>query len=623
MSVKIYTVDYGGSPVSEDGDMDNPVIFKSPAAGSTIETKFWLRHEILSGPGAESSTGISIDPIDVGGTDENTWLSVANDSAGVPGTYASAGASKSLGDVTLGNLVPFWVKAIVPSNASARGAKDDLRLALTATSTTNTERFSLTTGTFVNCEYSPEDGRINFESSGVWTSDWINLGTITSITEATLDITAPFHYVSYRTSTDGTELNATAWFENVNDLDVSKPYIQIRVSVTDTSVVFDDFNRVDQIPPGVSTSGHTWQPVSGTWGVSSNKLYSTSSGDGEYMSIPYVDSDMYVEATITTLPSSGDAIWLVARYTDANNNFIAGVVGNGQYSIYKRISGSYTLIYNSSTGIFTAGDKLGFSVQGGSLKVYKNDVLQITQTDNTVPLGTNAGVRKNNSNIWRLDDFTVRAAFEQTSSSFIESAEIKYKGTQTYNFDVRIYHGPDTPQLIDPEDGDSTPYFSPELTALVHNADQIEWQFDTSTTFSTANLSQWTSTAVNDQDNVSQPPGTDRPAGTWYWRARSIKSSVAGNWSDYRVLTIIPVTPAPVCMSFHCNVGIAIDNVLDNPAFIPVNCNVGNYFTPLDDPHIMYLHGNVELGTGIVIYPIQDDTYPAKLIFGGAEDTIS
>ena len=121
MSIRIYQSTLRSSATSENGEITSPIIFKFTQAGGNEERQLFLRHDVLAGEGAESSTAVIIDPIDLATSsgDQSTWIQVAADVAGSPGTYAAAGASKNLGDVNLGATVPFWIKATVPANTES------------------------------------------------------------------------------------------------------------------------------------------------------------------------------------------------------------------------------------------------------------------------------------------------------------------------------------------------------------------------------------------------------------------------------------------------------------------------------------------------------------------------
>lgn len=70
---------------------------------------------------------IVIDPTDISGGDESSYIQLAQDNAGSPGTYQSAGANLTMADIndTLGK--PFWVKITTPSLGTTQN-KTDLQL---------------------------------------------------------------------------------------------------------------------------------------------------------------------------------------------------------------------------------------------------------------------------------------------------------------------------------------------------------------------------------------------------------------------------------------------------------------------------------------------------------------
>lgn len=75
-------------------------------------------------------TLIVIDPTDISGGDESSYIQLAPDNAGTPGTYQAAGANLSMADIndTLGK--PFWVKITTPTLGTTQN-KTDLKLNVT------------------------------------------------------------------------------------------------------------------------------------------------------------------------------------------------------------------------------------------------------------------------------------------------------------------------------------------------------------------------------------------------------------------------------------------------------------------------------------------------------------
>lgn len=106
----------------------NPITTQHPVTGSTVETKHYLFNDDTT----KYYQNITIDPTDSTNTDESTWVYLALDNAGVPGTYQAAGAALSMANIgaagsgdTTGK--PFWVKVVTPSGQSVQN-KSDIKL---------------------------------------------------------------------------------------------------------------------------------------------------------------------------------------------------------------------------------------------------------------------------------------------------------------------------------------------------------------------------------------------------------------------------------------------------------------------------------------------------------------
>jgi hypothetical protein len=113
--------------VSTDGT--NPITTQHPITGSTVEGKYFLFNDNA----AKRYESITIDPTDTTSTDESTWVYLAPDNAGSPGTYLAAGAALTMANISDSNVgKPFWVKVTTPSVADSQN-KTDIKLTVTGT----------------------------------------------------------------------------------------------------------------------------------------------------------------------------------------------------------------------------------------------------------------------------------------------------------------------------------------------------------------------------------------------------------------------------------------------------------------------------------------------------------
>jgi hypothetical protein len=542
--------------------MTAPLIFKNPNTGGTQEKRLYARHGVLSGPDADSSLGVVIDPVDLAGSDESTWMFLAPDSSGSPGTYGAASASLSLGNISVGQIVPFWLKLVVPANNES-GPRDDLALKLTATTTNLKVSLDISSGTTSKFTYVAGtglflDGDLGY---GYWISPWMNT-TFSAITGMEIVSTGSAVISSYRTSTNGTDATATAWVNNPADVPAAS-YIQVRLEVT---------------PGFAATEGlaHTWYSDS-TWTT-------------------LVNSDINIPYGITPLFDSEKWVGFFKAPTAGTYNFYASVddlwyltIGN---VVYVNGSGTSSVNVNLTAGNHVIEYKYKNTGGGRALAAYITPPSQIQRPVAFSDFYNDVGVY---------------------ADTAITSAKLIYRGTNAgTNFDIRVYNGPDTPTLISPTNGFTTTDFNPPLTAMAVNCDAIQFQLDNVVTFDSSYLQSWEAAATGGIPVTSQSPNFDRPAGIWYWRARAKLNGIYSAWTDYRIITILPFSTNPQFIYLNTQIGIeAHDSQVDN-RFITLNVNIGETHDSILDNRYLYLNTNIDLGIGQIIYPIQDNTPTRK-----------
>lgn len=103
----------------------SPLTTQHPIAGSTVDTKVYLRNDDAT----KYYTTISVDPQDTTATDESTWVFLAPDSAGSPGTFGVASAALSMADIGVAGTgdttgKPFWVRVTTPSVGTTQNKTD-------------------------------------------------------------------------------------------------------------------------------------------------------------------------------------------------------------------------------------------------------------------------------------------------------------------------------------------------------------------------------------------------------------------------------------------------------------------------------------------------------------------
>lgn len=571
------------------GDFTNPIKFKQRNAGGVEERQLFLRHTILAGDGAEFSADVIVSGNDISqiGDDVSSWVQIAPDNNGVAGTYGAGGAGVNLGNINLGDTVPFWVKMTVPVTEEV-GAREDLALNVDIGQTNTLNKdidFALGT-THGDCSNDIANGRIKFAWTGpgdygYFLSEWMDLTSAISISGANVSASGAVFVLSYRTAEDDSGTNPTNWVTDAEDVDLSvNNFLQIRIEI---------FGQQD-ISPRKGLTRKVWLNTS--WSGSPQYTdygYLPHSGNPAN---PYATTNYSIECTgYIYLPVSG-------TYTFKTQSDDPGTwsIGGSQ------MTNANVSTHTSSPTYFAAGWYSVFMrhMQGGGGYYFYNWI--------TVPGAAERPVT--------IDDFTDgRDPVSNTAQkfSYINSIDINYVAPYEENFDIQFFIGPATPELIEPEDGFQTQDFNPPLTVMSIQADFIQFQMDMINTFDSEHLVTWEAAAISEQDVTSQSPYFDRQSGIWYWRARAKFDGVYGNWADYRVFTILPFFSND--MFLYMNVNSGFDFNIEQPRYYYLNINVGQEVANLYFTRHVYLNVNVGTGAGEVIYPLFDKTPTRKTTF--------
>lgn len=175
-----------------------------------------------------------------------------------------------------------------------------------------------------------------------------------------------------------------------------------------TGIVQDSFDRADSATLlGVADSGQTWQPLSGTWGISGNKSYEVTNGGGDKFSvIDSTVSNCTIECEI--LWRTGGIIGLLCRAIDVNN-LIFTFIQSGNMTLAKKVGGAYTSLgIYSFTPVDGTTYKVKIVLSGNNITVYLDDVSRITTNVTEHVTNTKHGLFKNSaSNNQRFDNFYI------------------------------------------------------------------------------------------------------------------------------------------------------------------------------------------------------------------------
>jgi hypothetical protein len=137
-----------------------------------------------------------------------------------------------------------------------------------------------------------------------------------------------------------------------------------------------------------------------------------------------------VQFTVTVLPSDADnPSWLVARYTDASNYYVAGTNGAANAAdkkLVKNVAGVRTELASGDSAD-TIGDVFKFQVRNATKKLFRNGVELLSTTDNALTSTGSAGVAWGNagtvatddvSGITRLDNYSVDEVAGAATTAF-------------------------------------------------------------------------------------------------------------------------------------------------------------------------------------------------------------
>lgn len=196
------------------------------------------------------------------------------------------------------------------------------------------------------------------------------------------------------------------------------------------TLLSDTFTRADSTTsPGTPDTGGPYTAVTGTWGISSNKLYVPTAGATNVLTVPAA-ANLTAQVTVTGTSSFGTFGGLVFRYVDASNYWY-WVTNAGYYgpTLYRRVAGSNTQLTNQFGSTWTDNFTLKVEAYGNAIYCSVNGALKVVLDDGTFSTATTAGFLTNNSSTApRLDDATF-ADLSAHPSSLNGSSNIHvYKG---------------------------------------------------------------------------------------------------------------------------------------------------------------------------------------------------
>lgn len=181
----------------------------------------------------------------------------------------------------------------------------------------------------------------------------------------------------------------------------------------------DDFNRANNTgSPGSPAVGGPYTPNTGTWGISANQLYlSSTTSPANYLLVPGA-SDVDFTATLPLAQSglAGPHSGIVWRALDAANNINISRASTGTFNVSRVIAAVATQI--SAEFLSLAGDVVRVVCYGRFMWLYHNSILIWTQEDTRYDPANNTkiGFRNGQVNSGRWDSaLAIDATADPTS----------------------------------------------------------------------------------------------------------------------------------------------------------------------------------------------------------------
>jgi|SRR5215831_13857002 len=175
----------------------------------------------------------------------------------------------------------------------------------------------------------------------------------------------------------------------------------------------DNFNRADTTNNinGPSDAGSSWSQLSGTWGISSNQAYKSSTGSQEICVLEANAAVVTLQVTLSFLTGGATDLGAVVRVSD-NSNYILAVYNHATSTVafYTNIAGSFTQLNSASPVAYAQGDVMVVDADAGdNLTMKKNGATVLTATSSFNNTATKHGLRMNGDPAASIgwDDFSI------------------------------------------------------------------------------------------------------------------------------------------------------------------------------------------------------------------------
>lgn len=174
--------------------------------------------------------------------------------------------------------------------------------------------------------------------------------------------------------------------------------------------VSDAFTRADSSTSiGTADTGQSWTNSTGTWGIKTNQAYlATAAVSGANLAtITGGSADGFIQFTIDGTPA--DNMGGAFRAVDVSNHWrVARAASFGTWNIYKRVSGTDTLVANTGNTATAAGTIVRVEFVGSTIWTFFNGTFVKAVSDSAMSSNTGVGLFGGASmgTNPRWDDFT-------------------------------------------------------------------------------------------------------------------------------------------------------------------------------------------------------------------------
>lgn len=159
------------------------------------------------------------------------------------------------------------------------------------------------------------------------------------------------------------------------------------------TTITDDFNRANSSGLGSSGEGWSWTAVVGRLDISGNQaIFGTGTNPTSRAESDLSSADHYAQWTRTASVLSTNYVMPSCRYAGAATTYYCAAIRPSTPAIYKRVTGTFTLIIAGVSTSGAAGDVIQIRANGSTISQRLNGAEDVAHTDTVITGGTRTGV---------------------------------------------------------------------------------------------------------------------------------------------------------------------------------------------------------------------------------------